>query len=219
MAISKNQQEKMQEKRDRILDKAILLFSEQGYNDTTISKIAKASEVSFGSVFTYFSSKEELFHAAVIEPLEKINIILLDFNPEATDPLMELEKMVKSHINLFAKLSNYLRLIVQVIGQHTKFKTQFEKLNIFHNEFCSKLASLLENAQSKGQIKKSDPIFAASTYFSLLMGLRLTLTDEIDEEFWASFVPFALQIFGPIDYTKKVSRYENVRVAKLNNRN
>uniref|UniRef100_UPI0003709A98 TetR/AcrR family transcriptional regulator n=1 Tax=Paenisporosarcina sp. TG20 TaxID=1211706 RepID=UPI0003709A98 len=194
------------------------LFSEQGYNDTTISKIATASEISFGSVFTYFSSKEELFHAAVIEPLEKINIVLLDFNPKADNPIMELERMVKSHINLFASLSNYLRLVVQVIGQHTRFKTQFEELNIFHNEFCSKLATLLENAQSKGHINQSDPIFAASTYFSLLLGLRLTMTDEIDEDFWASFVPFALQLFGPIDYTKKVSKYENVRVAKLNNR-
>lgn len=198
VAISINQQLKMQEKRDRILEKALLLFSEEGYNDTTISKVAKASGISFGSVFTYFASKEELFHTAVIEPIGEINTIMLDFNPDADDSLNELERMVKLHINLFAKLSTYLRLVVQVIGQNKRFKEQFDELNFFHNEFCSKLALLLEEGQKNGQLRESDPIFAASSYFSLLMGLRLTMTDEIDEEFWGNFAPFALQLFGPI---------------------
>jgi TetR/AcrR family transcriptional repressor of mexJK operon len=198
LAISKNQQLKMEQKRDRILEKALILFSEQGYNDTTISKVAKASGISFGSVFTYFATKEELFHTAVIEPIKEINTIMLDFNPDADDSLKELERMVKLHIKLFAKLSTYLRLVVQVIGQNKRFKDQFDELNIFHNEFCSKLATLLEKGQSNGQLLQSDPIFAASSYFSLLMGLRLTMTDEIDEEFWGNFTPFALQLFGPI---------------------
>lgn len=198
VAISINQQTKMLEKRDRILESALVLFSEKGYNDTTISKIANASGISFGSVFTYFASKEELFHTAVIEPIKEINTIMLDFNPDADDSLYELERMVNLHLNLFAKLSTYLRLVVQVIGQNKRFKEQFEELNFFHNEFCSKLALLLEKGQKNGQLRESDPIFAASSYFSLLMGLRLTMTDEIDEEFWGNFAPFALQLFGPI---------------------
>lgn len=216
MAISKDQHLKMQEKRERILEKAILLFSEQGYNDTTISKVAKASGISFGSVFTYFPSKEDLFHSAVIENIEEITSIMLDFNPEAEDSLNELKIMVNSHINLFAKLSTYLQLVVQVIGQHSRFKDQFDELNFFHNEFCSKLALLLEKGQKKGQIRESDPIFAASAYFSLLMGLRLTMTDEIDEKFWGNFAPFALQLFGPISYTKSISRLAKPRAAYSN---
>ncbi|MET0785721.1 MAG: helix-turn-helix domain-containing protein, partial [Paenisporosarcina sp.] len=95
MSITTEQQLKMRAKRERILDEAIRLFSEQGYNDTTISKVAKEAGISFGSVFTYFATKEELFYSAITEPLEKFSVELLDFNPKADHPLDELNSMIQ----------------------------------------------------------------------------------------------------------------------------
>ncbi|MFX6387382.1 helix-turn-helix domain-containing protein, partial [Acinetobacter baumannii] len=54
MPLSDAQVQKMKQKRETILEQAIQMFAEHGYNDTTIAKVAKASGVSFGSVFTYF---------------------------------------------------------------------------------------------------------------------------------------------------------------------
>ncbi|TQR17551.1 TetR/AcrR family transcriptional regulator [Psychrobacillus vulpis] len=197
MAASDSQQQKMKAKRQRILDEAIELFSEHGYNDTTIAKVAKASGISFGSVFTYFSTKEELFHCAVIEPLGQITDVMMNFDPEAEDPLAELERIVKTHIKLFAKLSTYLSLVVQVIGHDSRFSEQFEELNRFHDAFCLKLSKLIENGQVKGQLIQTDSMYAAYSYMSLLLGLRLMRTDNFDHEIWEQFVPFALNLFGP----------------------
>lgn len=198
MAGSDSQQLKMKAKRQRILDEAIKLFSEHGYNDTTIAKVAKAAGISFGSVFTYFSTKEELFHFAVIEPLEEIKEVMMNFDAETEDPLSELEKMVNTHIKLFAKLSVYLSLAVQVIGQYSRFLEQFEVLNQFHDDFCLKLSQLIENGQEKGQLAKADSMFAAYTYMSLLLGLRLMRTDNFKHKSWEQFVPFAIKVFGPV---------------------
>ncbi|KAA0549940.1 TetR/AcrR family transcriptional regulator [Bacillus sp. BGMRC 2118] len=198
MPISEDQMTKMQAKRERILEQAILLFSEHGYNDTTIAKVAKASGVSFGSVFTYFPTKDDLFHHAVTEPLEEISALLLDFDENASDPLQELNKMVTKHIKIFSDVNTYLRLVVQVIGQYTRFETQFKELDQFHNTFREKIQSLVEYGQKKQQLMELDTHFTVTAYTSLLIGLRVNLADEPDEEYWLNFVPSAIQLFGPL---------------------
>ncbi|MBM6619586.1 TetR/AcrR family transcriptional regulator [Bacillus suaedaesalsae] len=199
MPISEDQMTKMQAKRKKILEQAILLFSEHGYNDTTIAKVAKASGVSFGSVFTYFPTKDDLFHQAVMEPLEEISKLLLDFDENASNPLEELEEMVTMHIKIFSEVNKYLRLVVQVIGQYTRFENQFKELDQFHNTFREKIQILVKNGQTKNQLKQLDTHFTVTSYTSLLIGLRVNLADEPDEEYWLKFVPSAMQIFGPMD--------------------
>lgn len=199
MPISEDQLTKMQAKRQKILEQAILLFSEHGYNDTTIAKVAKASGVSFGSVFTYFPTKEDLFHHAVIEPLEEISQILLDFDENASNPLQEIERMIKNHVKVFSEMNKYLRLVVQVIGQYTRFEKQFAELNQFHIRLCEKIQILVENGQKLNQLKQSETYYTATAYTSFLIGFRVLSADEPSEEYWLNFVNPALQLFGPMN--------------------
>lgn len=198
MGTSEIQQQKMKVKRQKILDEAIKLFSNQGYNDTTIAKVAKAAGISFGSVFTYFETKEDLFHCAVTEPLENMADIMMDFDENADNPITELERIVTIHIKLFASLSTYLGLAVQVINQYSRFLKQLDELTLFHDEFCSKLSKLIEKGQKEGQLVETDTEFAASAYMSFLLGLRLMRTDNFDHDSWEKFIPFALKLFGPV---------------------
>ncbi len=198
MALSDKQIRKMKAKRDKILDQAIILFSEHGYNDTTISKVAKASCVSFGSVFTYFENKEELFHHAVVERLKDLSPLLLDFNSNPEDPYKELESMIDKHIRLFANVGTYLRLVTQVIGQHQRFERQFKELDQFYRTFRYKIADLVAQGQSSGQLHREiDPITSSIAYTSFLMGIRLNLADQPEHDIWADFAPVAMQLFSP----------------------
>ncbi|MGG4450511.1 TetR/AcrR family transcriptional regulator [Brevibacillus porteri] len=197
MPLSEEQVLKMKQKRETILQQAVLLFAERGYDDTTIAKVAKASGVSFGSVFTYFENKDQLFHAAVTELLQEHSVKLLDFDPQASEPLLELERMVTNHIKLFAAFDSYLRLVVQVVGYYNRFAHSFAELDAFHNTFRTKIAELLINGQEKGLLHVQDPKYVATAYMSLLIGLRVNLTDVPQSNMWEKFVPFAMQLFGP----------------------
>jgi TetR/AcrR family transcriptional regulator, fatty acid metabolism regulator protein len=48
------------ERRERILESALKIFAEKGFQDATISEISKAAEVSDATVYEYFKTKEEL---------------------------------------------------------------------------------------------------------------------------------------------------------------
>ncbi|RYZ89900.1 MAG: TetR/AcrR family transcriptional regulator, partial [Proteobacteria bacterium] len=46
--------------RDRLMGAALSLFSEFGFHGVAVPKIAKAAGIATGSIYSYFSSKEDL---------------------------------------------------------------------------------------------------------------------------------------------------------------
>ena len=66
--------EKKEEKRDKILKAASELLTKNGYANTRIIDIAKAADVAKGTVYEYFSSKDELVIEWVKQISKEINI-------------------------------------------------------------------------------------------------------------------------------------------------
>ncbi|HEX2125260.1 MAG TPA: helix-turn-helix domain-containing protein, partial [Thermoleophilaceae bacterium] len=54
-------------RRGDILDAALLLFNEAGYNLTSVQEIAEAAEASVGSVYHHFDGKEDIAGAIYVE--------------------------------------------------------------------------------------------------------------------------------------------------------
>ncbi len=55
------------EKRNTIVETAKRLFAERGFAATSVADIARVAELPVGSIYTYFSSKEELIRSIVDE--------------------------------------------------------------------------------------------------------------------------------------------------------
>lgn len=54
-----------QSKKENILEAATVFFSEKGFRDTSMGKIARGSGVADGTIFYHFKTKEELFLAVL----------------------------------------------------------------------------------------------------------------------------------------------------------
>lgn len=92
---------KSEQTRERILETALQLFSEHGYDKTTMRQIAKEADVSLGLTYRYFSSKD-VFCVALYERLSAESSAFVDkLQP---GPLSEnLEKMYEHIIKLLVK--------------------------------------------------------------------------------------------------------------------
>ena len=64
------------DKRQQIFDSALKLFVESGFHGTPTSRIAKEAGVSNGTLFHYFSTKEELIKELYIHVKEECNQFL-----------------------------------------------------------------------------------------------------------------------------------------------
>lgn len=57
---------------NKIKKAAVNVFTKKGYKETKISDIAAESEISVGTIYSYFKSKKELFESLNLPELEKV---------------------------------------------------------------------------------------------------------------------------------------------------
>ncbi len=60
MTIESRKDKEKKFKRDYIIEQALILFLENGFENTTMSEIAKKSDFAKGTLYLYFSSKDEI---------------------------------------------------------------------------------------------------------------------------------------------------------------
>ena len=65
----------MSDKKKLILEEALGLFADSGYNAVSTNKIAKAAGVSEGLIFRHFGSKKGLLKAITIDTEARINLL------------------------------------------------------------------------------------------------------------------------------------------------
>jgi AcrR family transcriptional regulator len=63
MSVSDRREREQQMRREVILDSARRLFTEKGFDQTTVDAIASYAELGKGTIYSYFSSKEEIYIA------------------------------------------------------------------------------------------------------------------------------------------------------------
>lgn len=189
--------EKMQLKRAKVLREATRLFSWNGYDSTTVAEIAKAAEISFGSVFTYFSSKETLFRMCVLEPLPRVRkLFTFDLGPSEQISAHYLTAMVGQHIKFFSRERLYLQLIQQVLGNPERFPQLFSELDSVGEYMRNQVGKVVELGQRQKILEKSNSRAASTAYSSLLVGMRIFMTDPEESPIWMELKPLALKVLG-----------------------
>lgn len=77
----------MTEKQEKILNEALRLFAQNGYNATSTSQVAKAAGVSEGLIFRHYGNKEGLLQAIMLLGEENLKRLFADiiFQTEPKD--------------------------------------------------------------------------------------------------------------------------------------
>src|SRR5712671_2700968 len=68
------------DKRQRLVEGALLVLHEQGVEKTTLADIAQAADVPVGNVYYYFKTKDELVQAAIDAHAHEIQTMLASFD-------------------------------------------------------------------------------------------------------------------------------------------
>jgi len=96
---AKQNQEIQELSRAKIVETALLLFAQHGYESTTTRQIAEHAGISYGLMYHYFKSKEDLLKLVFqrcIEPLQQM-ILSLD---ETASPEKRLEYLVRKTFSI-----------------------------------------------------------------------------------------------------------------------
>lgn len=124
---SASQFEEIREKsKEKILDAALKLFSNEGYHATSIAKIAKEAGVSKGLMYNYFESKEELLNA-IIENAMSLGDDIAQAMLKAETPQAQIKVVIEKSFEWILVQEDYSRMLMALSLQVGKFQ-QIQKI-------------------------------------------------------------------------------------------
>ncbi len=142
--------------RQHIIEKSMQLFSVQGYFNTSIAGIIKATGLTKGGLYGHFRNKEEIWYAVYAECVRIWKGIVFRGVRDINDPLERLERVIEN------SLKNYLgggvfeggcflfNALVELAGQSSAMSDHVLK---GFRDFAALLRQWLEEAQQQGRLR------------------------------------------------------------------
>lgn len=93
-AATRTRRRTPRERSQEIVDATRALFDEQGVQEASVDRIAKAVGINKALIYRHFTSKDELFVLTVTHYLDELSERMRDEIPEDEDPVQQLERAV-----------------------------------------------------------------------------------------------------------------------------
>jgi AcrR family transcriptional regulator len=180
---------KPEERKIEIMDTAMKLFMENGFEETAVSEIVKTVSISQGAFYYYFKSKEEILDAIIQrevgEIIEELRLITQD---PTTDTLGKLRKSLKS---ITKAMRDYI-LIAQYLHRNKYNLLHLKLVDMFIDSYAPILALLIKQGKEEGIFQTEYELETASV---LLIGMGKLMHDHGFQNWSCGDVRGKLEIF------------------------
>ena len=154
--------------RRAIADAALRLFDERGYEETTISDIAAAADISPRTFFSYFPSKDDVVFAEMDERLADVRAGLSE-RPDGEQPLATFRRVTEALVQaIAAEDGEYGAIQVALIRERPSLQAQaLKRLSDAEDGFVRVLRDLVPDL---------DDVTAVTVVGVAFGGLRAAIT-------------------------------------------
>ncbi len=178
MGIYERKQREKAQRKIEIINAARKIFSNKGFNSSTMEEIALEAELSPGTLYLYFKNKEELHTSLSIEILKYL-----------TD---EIQKVVLLDISVEEKIDKFRDVFIDVYEYDSNIL-----INLFHLQSGETLKNL------SGEVLRQIKIYSTMAHGAIIDVIKQGIEQDvfIDENpvaladiLWASFAGIVLWV-------------------------
>jgi AcrR family transcriptional regulator len=187
--MSGMRQRKRQERHDALIDAAMELFQEQGYEQTTMEQIAALADVSAPTLYRYFPRKTELLIALFWKERERLAAALDDFHRtsaswDAVRAVSGLLVLNNSGIRTKRARKLWREAIAALMRMHDTANDEFRAIKQY---FERHIERMLKRLVREGRISPNTPLpvlvgvlyaVAAENYYRMIANEFRTADDE-----------------------------------------
>lgn len=160
------------EKRQLILDSALIVFAHKGYHGASIANIASEANISKGLIYNYFSSKEDILKETLYSGLEYIfkqyRIDPENFTAEQFSDLIDLT------FDLLEKDFSYWKIYFSVM-------MQTEVMELIQDKLMEILIPIIETfATFMAELGYDNPLNEARFFGATIDGLSINYISDPD---------------------------------------
>ncbi len=186
---------KSDETRERILEAAIIIFSQKGFSASTTSEIAREAEVAEGTIFKYFPRKKDLLHGVILKAVDIFGEIMVFgslqqvIQDSKDKPLEEFLKAIAlDRARLFRKYSHMARIVLNEMLFHEDIR------QLFYNKIAMKAIELgtdvFEELKNQNKLRDVNSLVAVRSFMGMLFLMlvqrslmpSVNVADNLEEE-------------------------------------
>ena len=203
MGIQERKERDKERRHQQILVAAKRVFSEKGFNKSTMEDIAGEAELSPGTLYLYFKNKEELHASLTLRILRYLHIRVGHVNKEAVlTPEQKVEKLIEAMydvydfdpliiINMFHLQSSET---LKNLSPH--LRTQIEELS---RKSIGAISNFFQDGIENGIFIEKHPVALADIFWSVFSGVVLweaskKIMNE-DKDYLKETLALAFEIF------------------------
>ncbi|MBA3251935.1 MAG: TetR/AcrR family transcriptional regulator [Geodermatophilaceae bacterium] len=151
---------------DRLLDVAVTVFNERGYDGTSMEDLAVRLGISKSAIYHHVSAKAELLRLATDRALDALEAVVAA--PAGDTAIERLEYVVRGSVRVLAEELPFVTLLLRVRGN-----TEAERRALARRrELDHRLTDLVRAALAEGSLRPEvDPALTARLIFGTVNSL------------------------------------------------
>jgi AcrR family transcriptional regulator len=156
---------------DEILDAAAGVFAQHGYQHTEMQTIADELQVGKGTIYRYFTNKEDLFSKTVWRGMDRLRQAVNASGEGVTDPIEQITKAIYAYLAFFREHPEYVELLIQ---ERAKFRDTKNTYFEHREKYVSQWLTFYDDLIAIGRIRNVPASRIIDVTSSLLYGTMFT---------------------------------------------
>lgn len=150
---------------DRLLEVAVEVFTERGYDGTSMENLAHASALSKSSLYHHIVGKEQLLRLALERALDPLLAVTTEEHAITGPAVERLDYLIRREVEVLTERLPYVTLLLRVRGNTATERWALEQRRYFDRI----VANLVQEAVQDGAIRQDvDPHTAARLIFGMI---------------------------------------------------
>ena len=143
----------LNDKKIQILNVAERLFSEKGFEGTSIRDISKEAKINIAMVSYYFGSKERLLEALIFHKTVDLKLQLENLLQEDIEPLEKVNKLIEIYINRIC-LNKGISRVLHFELYNKKREKSLQAFTELKKGNLKSVESIIKQGQAQGVFRK-----------------------------------------------------------------
>lgn len=158
MGIQERKEREKEHRREEIVEAAQRVFFEKGLQAATMDEIAEAAELSKGTIYLYYKSKEDLYLAVMLRGLQILYNMLSAAISTEEPTMKKIATLLELYYRFFIESKNYFRMLN--FFENQQFHKQVSEQMLQHcaqqeQKLWDLAIGLIERGISEGVIRKN----------------------------------------------------------------
>jgi len=193
--MAKLQQARSEETRSRILNTALDLFGQAGYEPTGVAEICERCGISKGAFYHHFASKQALFIVLLEDWLSSVEKELTAAAAEAKSIPEALRMMACRFKDVLSLADGRVSIFLEFWTQARRDPEIWQRTIRPFRQYRRVFEAMIDQGIHEGSFKEVNPGIAALAMVSMAVGMLLQGVVDPQEQDWGSATVEAVDLF------------------------